>query len=608
MNPYIIQYDVRDAIFVAKEMVHSDGTPYRTINDIRKANKKEKLVRYVVFCPECKKAEPVDQWFVSEDLKADGICPHCGAHIPTIYKNDKEYIDFYMHPRYTMLNHKKARIFNSRMAVWLNETSTAFNLISDEYWAFAVNGNYQIKHKLLIYRIVFNHANGQTYIKAAVDGNGKRNKDGFIRPKIRNITFSDVLGFFDVHMITDIQMIIAHRLGIVKGHSLELPENPISSQVFRELNDISTKELITTREFSLKRSPLVNYCVNVAGPGNDFSDLYNCILHYQAAKRNMGVLKKLIQNGNMNHMQKYLQAKSIKRRIHQRNIVYFLYLWLHRIGVKDINIMNRVVDDYIDTGIHIDCKGEDILPFFSSAETKDIWNVLDAIDGLSSKKSYDFFKWVLRGRDANSIYHFITNSFKDPITMRDSAEMYNTVIGFNPEYNDRVGNPKEVHNNLVYENRKYQFANRKIKYDDREKSFAANVDGYEFVLAADTDTLYDIGKEMGICVGSYGNRAVSKSCTILTMEKQGKRIACIQLIDLKSEWAMVQLKGKYNHTVTEHAPVEKWVAKCGIRVQDCPDYTRAITDGHSQFDTANWDYHVENPRDAFDYQDAGLFF
>ena len=100
---------------------------------------------------------------------------------------------------------------------------------------------------------------------------------------------------------------------------------------------------------------------------------------------------------------------------------------------------------------------------------------------------------------------------------------------------------------------------------------------------------------MGICVGSYGREAVAKNCTILTMQKAEKYVACIELRINKKKARIVQMKSRFNHTVTEIEPIVKWVEETGVDPM-CYDFQNAIDHKVSDFDQRNQDYHVENPR------------
>lgn len=141
--------------------------------------------------------------------------------------------------------------------------------------------------------------------------------------------------------------------------------------------------------------------------------------------------------------------------------------------------------------------------------------------------------------------------------------------------------------------------NRAIPYTDKERDTLPRTYGdITFSLPEDTRTLATIGYHMGICVGGYGNEAVSKQCTIIQMKMGEKYIACIELCGNR----MVQLKGKYNNPVEAiYKPaIDKWLHEADLKV-DTYDY-RAI----GQPARSHHNYAYYNPADFEEHDDNRL--
>ena len=285
-------------------------------------------------------------------------------------------------------------------------------------------------------------------------------------------------------------------------------------------------------------------------------------------------MKKALVTNSFDMLPKYMQKKSIKQRLRKNITMTAVYRWLYKFGIKDINIMNNIVDEISPKA-------------FRQMQS----NMCDPTENL-----LPFIHWLLEGRNAESIKAIIINAFENDYHLRDSARMYAQALAAGVTTIDNSGNIREIHDRIMHEYNRMRFRNRVISYDKTEKRFEQTVDDYQFILAEDTDRLYDIGNNLRICVGSYGENAVAKRCTIITMQKDNNYVACIELRKQQGQWYMNQLKAKFNHTVQEIEPVIKWVESTGIKVDTCSDYTYAVNHKRNGFDDREHDYHVDNPR------------
>jgi hypothetical protein len=108
--------------------------------------------------------------------------------------------------------------------------------------------------------------------------------------------------------------------------------------------------------------------------------------------------------------------------------------------------------------------------------------------------------------------------------------------------------------------------NRKIGYADKELSLEVSDDTFALFLAQDTHELISIGAYMGLCVGGYVDKAVSKRSTIFVLRKleDNKPVGCIEL----RKDTVIQAKGFHNRLLQnqERIFVENWIKDKGLIV------------------------------------------
>lgn len=105
-------------------------------------------------------------------------------------------------------------------------------------------------------------------------------------------------------------------------------------------------------------------------------------------------------------------------------------------------------------------------------------------------------------------------------------------------------NVKNIHDFVMGIYRKLYIKNIEIPHTKNEKARECSVDNYEIKLAKNTHELSDIGDEMSICVGSYGQACLDKKCTIYYLRDTNKN-SYVGCIEVKGN-NVVQAKGKYN--------------------------------------------------------------
>ena len=600
-KPFVIDYR-KPRVLIGGELVDSDGNIFKSITEMTKAkNKYNVMVNQIVYCPQCSVGNRDVNWGFPRNQrkrkKHKGQCPNCGKRLTLEYREDVGGYNTVLHCKkdeeQMEINRVSAHnpgIFPAQLKWWpINDGKLTLEIVTDLYFNRTMYGQYWLQHEIVRHRVIFNLDTGLCYSMRGIDRNGNPSEYSKQKHRLQNRTF----GYMEVlpyAMDNAFVEIVLNALSKYKG--IEYSEEPFDPG---QTHKVIHKYLYLGHRIGRDSLGVMNYFAEMKS--NDLEDMLR--LNHESlqsnAKRSFRNLIALSKDNEVEWLPKYMQKRSIRNRLNKRVIAFYLYKWLHACGIRDVNIMNRVVDHYIDEyANNTSCTN----PFDNTNYNQSLSHIVDKYCLVSeeAKQSVDFMKWALMGRDANSVYHFIIGVFAHQrYLLTDGARMYKTIVAMGEELPRNIGNIKELHDELTVTHNKCKNKNLTIKYTNEEQKLEMDLDGYSFRLAKDTDSLYDIGKALSICVGSYGRSAAAKKCTIVTMSKDDKYVACIELRPKQKEMIMQQLKGRFNHTVTEIEPVTEWVAATGIKA-DCYDYKMAIEHKANAFDGQDRDYHVENPR------------
>lgn len=597
-KPFVIDYR-RPRVLIGNEIVDAEGNIFKSVKEMEKAKgewvdgKCNAQINPIIYCPYCGAGNRDTAWgFPREQRKLkkhNGQCPNCGERLTMEYR---DYVDY--NPRVVVKEDEEpievARItarspgaFPAQLKWWpISDGKLAIETVVDLCFNRTMYGQYWVQHDILRHRIIFNFDTGLCYSMRGIDRKGNPSEYSKQQHRLQNrtMTYMDVVPF----------AIQQDFIGVVLGAMHEYKGVPYEE----------AKKVYTCAGKNIGRDTLglVNYFSEMKP--NDLGDMLDMDIlyrnHRDSVKRTFRNLIALSKSNEVDWLPKYMQKRSIRNRLNKRAIVFYLYKWLHACGIKDVNIMNRVVDHYIDK--YENSEYDDDLPFDNAHHNKTLTRIICTycLDSEETKHNAEFMKWALKDRDANSVYHFITGVFANqPYLFTDSARMHKLIMAMGENLPCNTGNIKELHDELTVTHNKCKNKNLTIQYTKEEQCLEMDLDGYSFRLAKDTDSLYDIGKAMSICVGSYGRSAAAKRCTIVTMSKDDKYVACIELRPYRKKLVMQQLKGRFNHTVKEIEPVTAWVAATGINAE-CHDYYAAVEHKENSFDGWDHDYHVENPR------------
>ena len=595
-KPFVIEYK-QPRVLIGCEFVNLEGNIFKSVKDLKEAEQAGNVqAKPIVFCPACGAGNRHDTWGFpitpesNRIKKHKGQCPNCGERLTLEYSYDLErsaaFSDNSPIPVHSVKGRTPTKL-SAYLKWWpVGDDKLTIETVSDMYFSRTMYGQYWLHHEVLRYRYIFNFNTGLCYSMRGVDAKGNQSKYSIQTNRLQNRTFS-TFDTIPYDMNKDFAKVVLDAIAEHEG--LEYEEIMDENNWNKKLEKVF---LCGNHRIGVSMLGWVNYFSDMKPM--DLSDMLE-ISHHRlsaSAKKNFKNLVSLSCRGEVEWLPKYMQKRSIRRRLNQRAVSFFLYRWLYACGVRDINVMNNIVDDYIN--VPTDKREQRVVKRKEDQVVLSIGDIVARNCADASNVSINFMKWALRGRSAKSIYQFVTNVLTtDSYLLSDSVRMYKTLP--KKALPDNVGNIKELHGALVVVDRKWRFSNKEIEHTDIEKALEMDIGEYSFRLAKDTDSLYDIGKALSICVGSYGRDAVAKRCTIMTMSKHGQYVACIELRVRKKDVQMVQLKSRFNHTVKEIEPITEWVAATGVNAQ-CSDYQNAVDHKNSGFDECNRDYHVENPR------------
>lgn len=563
-----------------------------------KVSNNQDMPAYTFWCPECKKmiekesdmytllpeykekfrnsnsdviyncaCNSPELFVCGENGRPKVICPHCGY--------DMSFLQNY----HSNGDDKEKTFFLTRCRCWTQENAelVCYNVfvgkdnitVSGFFMAYLPIPEYEvIKPCKINTRIVFNTKTGMTYSFRSVDFHTKKSVFDVYENKIINATYTDGC---------------AHTL------AKKTLENP---QVFRdvanalaEAHHVSISEDEIQEMLNNSRIPILSLSLfnrfpsfNNAFRKNVSKQIVGCKYDRNGFRRNA---RKLLKFKDMQEdpslFVKYMKKnkipdiKAIRRRLIKNPYLITSLDTLEKLGFKDINVILGIIDDNENLVIDLSHCTDDNYYY------RNRWmSIIEFFTFLIDMKGEPVVRKNVFGDKSISVG-----------IIEDTAMMFHRFkeAGILKKQYFK-GSVKDIHDRLSADYRKVQTRKEEILYSDFEKELNDNIDGYEFHLAFDTHQLIDIGTNMGICVGSYGRRAVSKQCIIVAITEGSKYVGCIELSLAKNNkteeqyFEMAQAKAKFNNLLQENKAIalRKWVQKHRIRTEYCRDYTHIKND------------------------------
>ena len=240
-----------------------------------------------------------------------------------------------------------------------------------------------------------------------------------------------------------------------------------------------------------------------------------------------------------NNFCQFLKIKSftsLRKEFVHNPVCLLLYSFYSNAGFTDKNILMRIVRD--EKAKEILRLPKETLSFYINflltVKTEAAaWNHLKKIKNIG-----DFY--II---DALSMFKEYFDNIPEEIKKSVMNE------GFTPNTHDLLSKVSwMIHNkNVVFE------------YNEYEKSLEDNIDGYEFKLPVDSDTLFELGSHLHNCVSTYKEYVENKECVIVFARKEDKYRLCIE-IRKDSVW---QQRADYNAKPAgmDQIVLKKWIEK-----------------------------------------------
>ena len=384
--------------------------------------------------------------------------------------------------------------------------------------------------------VSMNLETGQTFIMAPLK-NGKTVR--WMKRKILNITYS----FFYISFSWLYQQIFRNNkikelvLDILKEEKSIKVDDKINFRELILLNRIPfwevkfIRELIPFLDYWQSNRFVRKLCGNIKV--NERFDINNTIKKFRIP--NKPKIRRMITDNPMN---------------------LFYFAIAKRIGFTNYDLLIRIVEQYkliLKHFPYVDSQVPSLVKLLikEKGEAKAFSCIFSFYD-----YDYDDIFFIM---DDSSIFYYL----KDTYDMYSMLKAAGISINFS-------GNITDIHDRFSSDIRKIKSKNLSIEYTEKETLLIDEINNIKFSLPKDTYELIDIGQSLHICVGSYGKKALTKKCTIVTMEKDGAYIGCLELLGHK----LIQAKAVCNNLLQEikAETLKIWVEKHKINTDNCFDY------------------------------------
>ena len=591
----------------------------------------EERVKYhyhdkVMWCPKCGKMEKVTEYIVKDyqgktkrypDFDFELMkCPNCNHDI-TLSELLPSY-DFHSSSHDSILELRNRQLENYN--IYDEGDKIAISIFYRTYLGNVKSQKIAVKKYNL--RIVINTKTGQSYLFPDVETvSRKRPKWASKRQsqaKIQNVTYthdfrfkSDILDIVDKYpnFVKDVMDVIIDKVGTEEDKTafIEMYDKMLEESLTKSSGRFEFRQRYSGNSWRLIDIFLYNKYHDL---GFNFILLAKALtglndFYCKKGTRALSMFNGISFSNFIPTVESYLKIKlpkSLKRKIVSDPVcIYTLKLWV-KCGFKDVNNLTALINSdilrmkkYNNTMKSTDCLCNDLFNYIKD-------------NGFTS-----FVKYLIKYRGENVAKNLLLT-----INIKLAEDAFVDITRMFKKYKENgfitrelfKGNLIEIHNNMAKNYDQIKFKKHDIPYCESEMSFEGDFGGYSFKLPHDTYELVQIGKEMGICVGGYGDSALNKNCTIVTMKDGDKYVGCLELrkvtnINNEEEWQLYQAKAKFNNMLQEKKAeaLKSWVEKLQIDTNECYDY-RHIANGEIMYDddkiyqnTHNWAINFQTYRE-----------
>lgn len=419
--------------------------------------------------------------------------------------------------------------------------------IYDKYTGY----NDKIQRETYKQHITFNTKTGQTYAFAPVNNKGKIDSNFHIKQKIINITYGSIaMNCFPVFTSS------------FKKEIILALQNTISKNLGYQIPLLQPDMLDENKEY-YNNVAISNMCYYNRFPNFNFIQI-SAIKYIKDFNGNFLYFKKI-----KNSSDDYIKDLFLKNKVPFKNSYRKILLIDLRAFIICKNFSQIIKDENV------------ILNILKSSIKDSFFNNQNLINLRFDKNNLKFLKeWrKIFKNDVDFGNKFVKDKYGCYL-LEDTATMYSQI---NTIYKDQEivksfnfsKNLKQMHDDLTYIINLAKKKNVELKYTEKEMNLNEEINGFNFILAKDTAELYECGKKMNICVGSYTNRALDRTktdeskkygCGILFIKKDDEYIGCIEL-DYKLS-TIYQAKAKFNKYLTDEPlkALEIWIKKHEINI------------------------------------------
>lgn len=136
---------------------------------------------------------------------------------------------------------------------------------------------------------------------------------------------------------------------------------------------------------------------------------------------------------------------------------------------------------------------------------------------------------------------------RNDVLYKDTIRNYCDIVAVYPDYKlpcDRL-RFKDLHDKIAKDASKIRHKEKVYTYEEKFMNMYDNkvIEDVTFKIALSNHKLADIGSQMGICVGGYWDRVERGELFIVSMEREGKYIGCLEI---SKNGILHQAKAKHN--------------------------------------------------------------
>lgn len=235
------------------------------------------------------------------------------------------------------------------------------------------------------------------------------------------------------------------------------------------------------------------------------------------------------------------QSKINKKRIYNYSFLLAYYKIKNILKIDNINKLFNNCSNYSNISRIIHC----------------------AIPLLKSEKNFN----------ENNFINKITNN-GDLNYLNDSCNMFSSIKSRNPDYKINFkGTIRNIHDRISKDYHEMKYKKIEINHEKKYKNLEGTYGELNFIFPKDNIELINIGKEMHICVGSYGEKAISKKTNIIVAKDKNDTKICIELTPNYHRIIQAKLtcNNKIEENTIEYEAITKWIEANNLYVNTYSD-------------------------------------